>query len=133
MGEQDIMSDMILISAGGVELEAEIYANDTGKRILSILPIRGTVRRWGEEIYFSIPLSVDEAEDASDVLEEGELGYWPSGESFCIFFGKTPSSRGDEIRAASNVNIFGRVRGDAKAFGAVGEGEEIRVTGAKAK
>lgn len=126
----NMASERVVISAGDVKLEAEIYANDTGNGILSILPITGSVKRWGEEIYFSIPLTVDESEDARDVLEEGELGYWPSGESFCIFFGKTPSSKGDEIRAASNVNIFGKVLGDAKAFSAVGEGEKITVTGA---
>jgi len=127
------MSDRIFISAGGVEVEAEIYMNDMGRKIFSILPITGTVKRWGEEIYFSIPLSMEEAEDARDILKDGELGYWPSGEAFCIFFGKTPASRGNEIRAASNVNVFGRVLGDAKVFNAVGDGEEIRVTGAKVK
>ena len=127
------MSEKILISSGDVEVEAEICMNDTGRKVFSILPITGTVKRWGEEIYFSIPLSMEEADDARDVLEEGELGYWPSGEAFCIFFGKTPASRQDEIRAASNVNVFGRVIGDAKVFSAVRDGEEIRVTGAKAR
>ncbi|MBN1574140.1 MAG: hypothetical protein JW984_13165 [Deltaproteobacteria bacterium] len=127
------MSDRIIISAGDVELEAEIYTNDTGRKVSSILPITGSVKRWGEEIYFSIPLSIDEEEDARDLLKEGELGYWPSGEAFCIFFGKTPASRVDEIRAAGNVNVFGMVLGDAKLFTSIKDGAKITVTGVDSK
>jgi hypothetical protein len=64
-------------------------------------------------------------------VETGELGYWPDGNAFCIFFGKTPASRGDEIRAASPVNVFGRVDGDATRFTSVKDGEEIVVTAKK--
>lgn len=122
------MARKILIKAGDVEAEAELSSNETGDEIFNKLPITGTVKRWGEEIYFAIPVGLEEAADARDVLKEGELGYWPTGEAFCIFFGKTPSSRGDEIRAAGNVNVFGRVAGDAKVFSSVVEGTEIVVT-----
>ncbi len=125
------MEEKILITAGDVEVEAEVFLNETGKAIFESLPIVGTVNRWGEEVYFSIPVRVDESEDARDVLDDGELGYWPTGKAFCIFFGKTPSSRGDEIRAASNVNVFGKVLGSAKVFTDVEEGTEIRVTRSK--
>jgi len=129
------MEEKILISAGEVKVEAEVFLNETGRKIFDKLPIIGTVNRWGEEIYFTIPVSLDEAEDAREILEEGELGYWPTGKAFCIFFGKTPASQGDEIRAASNVNVFGRVLGSAKVFGAVLDGAEIsvsRIRGVKA-
>jgi len=61
------------------------------------------------------------------VVEVGELGYWPDGSAFCIFFGKTPSSRGDEIRAASPVNIFGKIVGDARIFMDIEAGAEISI------
>lgn len=122
------MANKILISAGEVKAEAELFSNETGDEIFKKLPITGTVKRWGEEIYFSIPVSIEETGDAREVLEEGELGYWPAGEAFCIFFGKTPSSRGEEIRAAGNVNVFGRVIGDVKVFSPVEEGTKIVVT-----
>ena len=88
-------------------LSARIYENETGDAILGILPISGRANRWGDEIYFSIPARLGRAPDARDIVRMGELGYWPDGNALCIFFGKTPVSRGDEIRAASPVNIFG--------------------------
>ena len=111
-----------------IELEATIFPTEMGRAIMSSLPMSGTVNRWGEEIYFSIPVSLKESPDARDVLEVGELGYWPSGNAFCIFFGKTPMSRGDEIRAASPVNVFGKIDGDATVLTDVKDGADILVT-----
>jgi len=118
----------ITITAGGISMDAHILDTETAREIVSCLPITGRVNRWGEEIYFSIPVKMARENDARDVVESGELGYWPDGTAFCIFFGKTPASRGDEIRAASPVNVFGRVEGDATRFFSVKDGEEIVVT-----
>jgi hypothetical protein len=66
---------------------------------------------------------------AQELVEVGDLGYWPSGNAFCIFFGPTPASRGNEIRAASAVNVFGRIVGDPKVFSTIKDGEEVSVDG----
>ncbi len=71
-----------------------------------------------------------ELEDGEEVLEIGDVAYWPPGRSICIFFGPTPSSKGSEIRAYSPVSVFGTVVGDARIFKAVKEGEKIRVEAA---
>jgi hypothetical protein len=81
---------------------------------------------WGDEIYFSIPVDVD-AEEPREVVEMGDLGYWPPGSAFCIFFGLTPASKGDEIRPASPVNVFGRVEGDPRVFTSVASGDLVRL------
>ncbi|MEA3485440.1 MAG: cyclophilin-like family protein, partial [Candidatus Aerophobetes bacterium] len=86
----------------------------------------GGANTWGEEIYFSIPVKM-ELENAKAVVSEGDLGYWPPGTAFCIFFGLTPASQGDEIRPASPVNVFGRIIGDPKIFKKVKSGAEIIV------
>ena len=86
--------------------------------------MEGRVNTWGEEIYFSIPVDVG-LENAKAVVSEGDLGYWPPGNAFCIFFGLTPASQGDEIRPASPVNVFGKIIGDAKAFKKVRSGAKI--------
>ena len=95
---------VIRIRAGDVESEAELNDSATARAIAEALPIDGRVQRWGEEIYFEIPVSVAEAEDARQDMEVGELAYWPPGSAFCIFFGPTPASTGERPRAASNVN-----------------------------
>jgi hypothetical protein len=81
---------------------------------------------WGDEVYFEIPVYL-EAEDPQEVVQMGDLGYWPPGHAMCIFFGRTPVSRGEEIRPASPVNVFGRVIGDPTVFKAVRDGEKITV------
>jgi hypothetical protein len=84
------------------------------------------VNTWGQEIYFSIPVTV-ELENGKEVVNAGDIGYWPPGKAFCIFFGPTPASRGDEIRGASKVNVFGKVIGDLEILLRVEDGEKIFV------
>ena len=91
------------------------------------LPIEGSANTWGDEIYFEIPVSLESASDARADVEIGELGYWPTGRAFCIFFGPTPVSSGDKPRAASPVNVFGRISGDATRFRSVADGDTVRV------
>jgi len=119
------MLQRIVIKASGVAFEAELNDSVTGKAIYGALPIRAKGQRWGGEIYFSIPVSCELEEDSREVLEEGELGYWPPGTAFCIFFGPTPASGGDEIRAASAVNIVGRMKGDLSGLWDVPDGAEV--------
>jgi len=102
----------IKITLGNAVLKAELYNNETAKKIYEILPIESEVKAWGDEIYFEIPIHINQEKDAKDVVEKGDIAFWPEGDCFCIFFGKTPASRGDEIRAASKVNVFGKIVGN---------------------
>lgn len=117
----------IRISSGGVTATAVLHDNATAGAIWEALPITARGNRWGEEIYFEIPVHLSSAEDARDVLQAGELGYWPVGHAFCIFWGPTPASRSGEIRAYSPVNVFGQLEGDPRAFDAVPGGVEIQI------
>ena len=82
----------IVIKAGQVEAKAELNESATATVIWQALPIEGSANTWGEEIYFQIPVSQDLKPDAREVVELGDLAYWPRGEAFCIFFGATPIS-----------------------------------------
>jgi hypothetical protein len=119
------MAQKIVIKTESNVFEAELDDSMTGKAIYGALPIRAKGQRWGGEIYFNIPVSCELEEDSREVLEEGELGYWPPGTAFCIFFGPTPASGGDEIRAASAVNIVGRMKGDLSGLWDVPDGAEV--------
>ena len=120
------MADMIRIRAGAVEVQAELNDTRTAKALFRTLPIKAKVDTWGDEIYFDVPLSM-EVEDGKQVVEMGDVAYWPDGPSLCLFFGRTPASRGDEIRAASPVTILGRIIGDPKVLRAVRSGAAITV------
>lgn len=114
----------IRITAGTVTATAELNDSATAQAIWEALPITASANTWGDEIYFAIPVRRDE-EGARQVVSVGEIGYWPPGHAFCIFFGPTPVSRGNEIRAASPVNPIGRVIGDAAVFKKVNDGDPI--------
>ncbi len=122
------MSYRITITAGSVTMEAELNDSPTAQLIWEALPIIGRANTWGDEIYFDIPVQAEQAPDARADVEVGELGYWPAGSAFCIFFGPTPASSGDQPRAASPVNVVGRVLGDATAFRRVGAGATVTLS-----
>ncbi len=121
------MQNYIQITAGTTQIKAEVYDTTTAQEILKALPIKSQVNRWGGEIYFTIPVYGYLEEDSRDVLEPGELGYWPTGNAFCVFFGPTPASQSDECRAASNVNVFGKVIGDLSPLWNAEDGTEVMV------
>lgn len=116
----------IEILAGDTTAQAELNKTQTAQTIWEALPFEGRAHRWGEEIYFSIPVTL-ETEQGQEVVEVGDLGYWAPGRAFCIFFGPTPASRGDEIRPASPVTLFGRLIGEAIIFQEVKEGTPILI------
>lgn len=118
----------ILIQAGTVSAEATLEDTPTAEAVWKALPLEARGNTWGDEIYFGIPVDMDEEEGASDVVDMGDLGYWPPGHAFCIFFGPTPASRGKEIRAASPVNRLGRLTTDPRAFEKVLQGTPVRIT-----
>lgn len=102
------MNKKIRIISGEHVLEAELNSSRTAAGIFEALPLEGNASRWGKEIYFIIPFS-GEYEDPMEVVQQGDIAYWPPGRAFCIFWGPTPASTGNEIRPASEVNIVGRV------------------------
>ena len=118
------MARRIRIIAGSISAAAELNDSKTADAIWDALPIEAKAQTWGDEIYFGIPVRA-EADRAKEVVALGDLGYWPPGDAFCIFFGPTPASRGDEIRPASPVNVVGRVTGDATVFKKVRAGTRV--------
>jgi hypothetical protein len=122
------MSYRITIAAGPVTLDAELNDSPTAQLIWDALPIVGQANVWGDEIYFKIPVQAEEAPKARAEVEVGELGYWPQGEAFCVFFGPTPASTDAQPRAASPVNVIGRVLGDATELQNVPPGSTVTLT-----
>jgi hypothetical protein len=105
--------ETIRITAGDVELKAELFDTETAKAIADALPIETGFNTWGDEFYFEIPVKMPLDETATTKVKVGDIGYWPPGNALAIFFGPTPMSTGDEPVPASEVNIVGRIVGDA--------------------
>ena len=117
----------IRILIGNMAFDAELNDGPTAGKIAGILPLRTSFNTWGDEIYFSIPVEAELDESAREEVEMGDLGYWPSGCAFCIFFGPTPMSTPGKIIPASAVNIIGKVKGDASGLKEVMDESQVVV------
>lgn len=122
MGERQIE-----ISAGDVIVTAVLNDSDTADELWAALPITARAQTWGDEIYISIPVSVEEAADSQETVEMGAVAYWPPGSALCLFWGPTPMSAPGEIRPASAVNVMGLIDGDPTVLGGVADGTEVVV------
>jgi hypothetical protein len=118
----------IKITAGNITLEATLADAACAEALWNILPLSTKINTWGDEIYFSIPLHHELDATAREVVEMGDLGYWPEGPAFCIFYGPTPISTDKEIRPASAVNIIGKVIGDPTSLRTVLPGSKITLS-----
>jgi len=115
------------MTIGEVELTAELYDTPTADAIYAALPFESSARTWGEEVYFSTPCHVARESDARSVVKPGELAFWIEGDSIAIGFGKTPISRGDEIRLAAATNIWGKALDPVSLLGAVHDSDPVRL------
>jgi hypothetical protein len=121
---RDRLTVQLRLTAGDLSCTATLLGNATAQAIWEALPIEGRANRWGDEIYFAIPVQLEE-DGAQEEVQVGDLAYWPPGNALCIFWGPTPASRGDEPRAASPVNVFARIDGDVPEFGSIRSGAAV--------
>jgi hypothetical protein len=118
----------ISIKVGEIEVNGVLNDSLTAKLIWENLPIESSGNLWGGEIYFSIPVNSELDETARDVVKLGDLGYWPTGRAFCIFFGPTPLSEDDEIVPASDVNIVGQLTDDLNKLKGFKDGDFVTIS-----
>lgn len=123
MGEDRI----VVIEVGALAIRARLLSTPTAEAIWQALPIRSSARTWGEEVYFDVPVACPREPGAKDVVEAGEIAYWPDGEAIAIGFGPTPISRGDEIRLASPCNVWAHAIDDVTSLAIVSAGESIEI------
>lgn len=118
----------IAIEFNNLSLEARLNESPTAQQIYNQLPVKSRTSIWGDEIYFEIPVDMPQEPDARQQVEIGELGYWPVGRAFCIFFGPTPVSKDEKPRAYSPVNVIGKVLGDLTQLSSIKDGEPVKIS-----
>ncbi len=120
--------DRIRLKTEQFSFFADLYSTPTAKTIKEKLPLEGRISTWGGEIYFTTEIRLELEGDAREIVEAGDLAFWPDGSAFCVFFGKTPASTTDKPQAYSKVNIFGKIQGPLETLYQIRNGEKILIT-----
>ena len=105
----------IRIGIEDIEINGVLNDSEAANLVSDVLPLDSSFNTWGDEIYFSIPVEINVV-NGQEIVEDGDIGYWPPGHAFCIFYGETPASRNGEIRAASEVAVIGKIAGDTSVL-----------------
>ena len=124
----EFMQNQIRFEFDNFSIVAELLGTPLAKAVRQKLPFSSRANRWGEEIYFTTPVKEKLDGTESDLVEKGDIAYWPPGNTIAIFFGPTPVSLGDECRAASPVNVFAQIVGDLSLLSSVCSGSEVLVS-----
>jgi len=117
----------VRISAGKVDLVAELRDTPTVQALAAALPFEASAQTWGDEVYFSTPVSVKLEADARQVVEPGTVCFWTEGDALALPFGRTPISTDEKPKLASRCNVLGKIVGDAKALAGIKAGAKVRV------
>ncbi|NOI68578.1 cyclophilin-like fold protein [Vibrio sp. 99-8-1] len=119
--------EVIEVKVGTITLDIQLNESDTASELLSELPIRSRVRRWGDEIYFPTQIDMDVSADAQEIVEVGDVAFWPPDQALCLFFGPTPCSNDGKPQAASAVNVVGKLLGDVTSLARVTDNSQVEV------
>ena len=120
------------ISAGRLALEAELRDTPTTKALAEALPFEATAQTWGEEVYFTTPVTAKLEPDARQVVEAGTVCFWTEGDALALPYGRTPISTDERPKLAARCNVLGQLVGDAHALAGIKSGQKIRVERADA-
>ena len=116
------------IAAGKVLLTVELRDTPTSRALLAVLPFESRAQTWGEEVYFTTPVSAKLEPDARQIVEPGTVCFWTEGDALALPWGRTPISTDERPKLASRCNVLGRIEGNPADLQKIRTGEKITVS-----
>ena len=116
------------ISAGAASFEVVLKDTPTATALVAALPFESRAQTWGEEVYFTTPVSAKLESDARQIVEPGTVCFWTEGNALALPYGRTPISTDERPKLASRCNVVGRIEGDAGMIGKIRSGEKLTVS-----
>jgi len=117
----------VVVDGRAVEAAWADESPETRRALATAFPLEGEATRWGDELYFRVPVDVG-PEDPRTAVDPGTIAYWPQGSVLCLFWGPTPASTDATPRAASPVTVVAHLE-DIGPLSALpsGAGATVRV------
>jgi hypothetical protein len=116
------------IEAGKVVLTVELLDTPTARALVEAVPFESRAQTWGEEVYFTTPVSAKLEPDAKQIVEPGTVCFWTEGNALALPYGRTPLSSDERPKLASRCNVLGRLEGDPRELAKIPSGEKITVS-----
>jgi hypothetical protein len=116
------------IEAGKVGLTVNLLDTPTARALIAAAPFEARAQTWGEEVYFTTPVSARLEPDAKQVVEPGTVCFWTEGDALALPYGRTPISTDARPKLANPCNLVGTLVGDPKALSRIKAGEKITVS-----
>jgi len=116
------------IEAGKVDLTVNLLDTPTARALIAAAPFEARAQTWGEEVYFTTPVSASLEPDAKQVVEPGTVCFWTEGDALALPYGRTPISTDARPKLANPCNLVGTLVGDPKALSRIKAGEKITVS-----
>jgi hypothetical protein len=107
-------------------LVVELRDTPTAKALVEALPFESRAQTWGDEVYFTTPVSAKLEKDARQVVEPGTVCFWTEGNALALPFGRTPISSDERPKLANPCNVLGSID-NFPALKNVRPGENVRV------
>jgi hypothetical protein len=123
------MSQTVSITIQNQQFAAQLDDSPAAKHFLDALPMKLSMSRWGDEDYGDCGLVIPADSTARELMEVGEIAYWPPGSALCFFFGPTPASTDERPRAAFAVLPVGKFTGGVEALKGFGSSIEVEIVG----
>ena len=116
------------IEAGKTQLTIELRDTPTARALIEALPFEARAQTWGEEVYFTTPVSAKLEADAKQVVEPGTVCFWTQGDALALPYGRTPISTDERPKLANPCNVVGSLEGSARELAKIRSGERITVS-----
>lgn len=116
------------LEAGNTRIEMELLPTETAKALLAAAPFESRAQTWGEEVYFTTPVSAKLEPGAQQVVDPGTVCFWTQGDALALPFGRTPISTDARPKLANPCNVVGRIAGDFKILENIKSGQTVKVT-----
>lgn len=115
------------LKAGQLVVLVELLDTPTARALLAAAPFQARAQTWGEEVYFTTPVSAKLEPDACQVVAPGTVCFWTEGNALALPYGRTPISTDARPKLANACNVVGKVIGDPKTLSGIEAGMPVKV------